>query len=465
MTVPPSDPRLASGPMDTFVQRFQAQFSGEEWSGDAVPILVALSGGLDSVVLLHLLRFGKGLPQVRLQAVHFDHRMRPDSASDAEWVKGLCRGWDVPLHLGLADAISASEEEAREKRYEFLLGVKGEVGARWLLTAHHADDQAETVLFRIFRGTGLPGLAGIPRRRSPGVFRPLLPFSREALEGYASCHGIRHRQDNSNQDESIPRNYLRHRVLPQVEKEVAGGARKSLQRLARLARENEEAWGSLLPGIVEGVMEESDRGIVVVRSALLTYHPAVQGRVVRHLVQRHGITLTEAGTRRVLEFTRTGASGRSVQLPGGLRIRREFDTFLLEELHAPAEDCPLMIPGLEPGSGQANLGGGMLSVSWGKLREEAVDAEALLAPDALAFPLRMRGWIPGDRITLPYGRKKLKKLFAEAGIPAGARNRVPVLVDAEGRVIWVSGVAVSVSARPGSHEAPFIIGIRHVDQS
>jgi len=195
MTDPPSVSRLASGSVDTLVQRFQAQFSGEEWSGDPVPVLVALSGGLDSVVLLHLLRFGKGLPPVRLQAAHFDHRMRADSGSDAEWVKGLCQAWDVPLHLGLADAISASEEEAREKRYEFLLGVKDEVGARWLLTAHHADDQAETVLFRIFRGTGLPGLAGIPRRRSPGVFRPLLPFSREALEGYASCHGIRHRQD------------------------------------------------------------------------------------------------------------------------------------------------------------------------------------------------------------------------------------------------------------------------------
>lgn len=465
MTMPPSEPRPESGSVDTFFQRFQAQFTGEAWSGDAVPVLVALSGGLDSLVLLHLLRFGKGLPPVRLHAAHFDHRMRSDSGSDAEWVKGLCRGWDVPLHLGLADAVSASEEEAREKRYEFLLGVKDEVGARWLLTAHHADDQAETVLFRIFRGTGLPGLAGIPRQRSPGVYRPLLPFSREKLEDYASFHGIRHRQDHSNQDVSIPRNYLRHRVLPQVEKEVAPGARKSLQRLARLARENEEAWGSLLPGILKGIVEESDRGIVVVRSALLTYHPAVQGRVLRQLVQRHGITLTEAGTRGVLEFTRTGASGRSFQLPGGLRIRREFDTFLLEPDQASGEDRPLMIPGLEAGSGEADLGGERLSVSWGGPRGEAFEAETLLDPEALAFPLRMRGWVPGDRITLPYGSKKLKKLFAEAGVPAGARSRVPVLVDAEGRVLWVSGVAVSALARPGSHEAPFLIGIRHVDQS
>ena len=229
-------------------QRLRAQFTGDDWAGATQTVLVALSGGLDSLVLLHLLRFEEGLPEMRLLAAHFDHRMCSSSGLDAEWVRGLCRAWAVPLHLGRAASIPTSEEEAREARYEFLLGSKDQGDASWLLTAHHADDQAETVLFRVFRGTGLSGLAGIPRRRPPGIFRPLLPFSRETLEGYASFHGIQPRLDPSNEDVSIPRNFLRHRVIPQVEGAVAGGARSSLQRLARLARENEEAWDSLLPG-------------------------------------------------------------------------------------------------------------------------------------------------------------------------------------------------------------------------
>jgi tRNA(Ile)-lysidine synthase len=448
----------------TLGQRLRAQFTGDDWAGATQTVLVALSGGLDSLVLLHLLRFEEGLPEMRLLAAHFDHGMRSSSGSDAEWVRGLCRAWAVPLHLGRAASIPTSEEKAREARYEFLLGSKDQGDASWLLTAHHADDQAETVLFRVFRGTGLSGLAGIPRRRSPGIFRPLLPFSRETLEGYASFHGIQPRLDPSNEDVSIPRNYLRHRVIPQVEGAVAGGARSSLQRLARLARENEEAWESLLPEIMQGVVEESERGIVVVRSALLAYHPAVQGRVLRHVARRHGLTLSEAGTRGLLEFTTTGASGRSYQLSAGLRLCREFDTFLLDTGDTPGEDCPLLIPGLESGSGEATLGGRKLSVFWGQSEERGGEASAILATEALAFPLRLRGWAPGDRISLPHGGKKLKKLFGEAGIPAGVRDRVPVLVDSAGRVLWVGGVAVSVSVRADSHQVPFYIGIRHVDE-
>jgi len=450
---------------EKLVRLFRDQFTGEDWAESGHSVLVALSGGLDSLVLLHLLRFAEGLPGFSLQAAHFDHGMRSGSGADAGWVKGLCQAWAVPLHLGRARSIPASEEEAREFRYEFLLNEKDELRAGWLFTAHHADDQAETVLFRIFRGTGLSGLGGIPRRRAPGIFRPLLPFSRETLEGYASLHGIRPRPDPSNENLSIPRNYLRHRVIPQVEEAVAGGARKSLQRLARLARENEEAWGSLLPEIVEGVAGVTDRGIVVERTALLAYHPAVQGRVLRQLVQSHGLTLSEAGTRRLLEFTRSGASGRCMELSAGLRFCREFDTFLLDTKVGPGEDLPLVIPALDPGSGECNLGGRKFSVFWGTADDEEAEQSAFLAPESLVFPLRIRGWIPGDRISLPHGGKKLKKLFGEGGIPAGARNRIPVLVDAEGRVLWVGGVAVSAGVRAGSHVEPFYIGIRHADES
>jgi tRNA(Ile)-lysidine synthase len=454
-----------SDPLESFTQRFQAQFKGEEWREGPPTLLVALSGGLDSLVLLHLLRSLPGLPEMDVRAAHFDHAMRPGSGEDALWVGGVCEEWEVPLDVGRADSPPTSEDQARELRYEFLLGVKENVKARFLLTAHHADDQAETILFRIFRGTGMAGLAGIPRRRHPGILRPLLAFSRATLEEYAAVHGIRPRVDPSNQDRTIPRNFLRHEVIPAVEGAVAPGARESLRRLARLARENEAAWESLLPEILSGLERESDRGIVVVRSALLAYHPAVRARVLRHLLRQQGLNLSEAGTRRLLEFTRGGSSGRVHQLPGGLRFRREFDTFLLEVEDDPGEDLSLTISSPAQGSGEVRVGGRRVEVCWGSVRDDGVETELWVDPDDLVFPLRVRAWAPGDRISLPHGGKKLKKLFREAGVPAGARGRIPVLVDARGRVLWVSGLARSTYSRTESREAPFLIGIRNVDES
>jgi tRNA(Ile)-lysidine synthase len=390
--------------------------------------------------------------------------MREGSGDDARWVRGLCRAWAVPLILGQASMPPRGEEEARRMRYDFLFRAREEAGARWLLTAHHADDQAETVLFRALRGTGLRGLAGIPRRRRPGIFRPLLPFPREGLEAYARSRGIRPREDTSNEDISIPRNYLRHVGLPALERVVAPGARKSLLRLARLARENEEAWDTLIPGLLEGLVKVEDRGVFVVRSAFLAYHPSLRGRLLREVLRRRGLNLDEAGTRALLEFTRTGASGRAYPLPGGYRFFREFDRFLLSEDAEPGEDRPLLLPGPEEGSGQVTLGGRTYRVSWGRSAPET-KFRAALSGSGLAFPLRVRGWAPGDRVHLPAGTRKLKRIFRDAGIPAGERNRIPVLVDASGEVLWVAGVAVSDRAGPKTAEAPFFVGMEDVHQS
>jgi len=453
------------GPGERVRERFREEFDRMVGPREGDALLLALSGGLDSLVLLHLLRFDPGLPRRPVTAAHFDHRMREGSEDDARWVRGLCRAWAVPLILGRAPAPPGGEEEARRMRYEFLLRAREEVGARWLLTAHHADDQAETILFRILRGTGLKGLAGIPRRRNPGILRPLLPFSRDELEAYARSRGIRPREDPSNEDISIPRNYLRRVGLPALEGEVAPGARRSLLRLARLARENEEAWDSLLPALLQGLVEVGDRGVFVVRSAFLAYHPSLRGRLLREVLRRRGLNLDEAGTRALLEFTRTGASGRAFPLPGGYRFLREFDRFLLFEDGEPGEDQQLLLPGPEEGSGRATVGGRTYRVSWGTGVAPERGLRASFSVGALTFPLRVRGWAPGDRVRLPGGTRKLKRLFRDSGIPVGERNRIPLLVAASGDVLWVMGVAVSDRARPGEADSPLFVGIEDVHES
>lgn len=281
-------------------------------------VVVAFSGGVDSLVLLHLLRFKVGRLRLEVRAAHFDHRMRPGSEADAQWAQGVCRAWRVPLRTGRANALPRSEEGAREARYAFFQAVRQEEKARWVMTAHQADDQAETVLFRALRGTGLKGLGGIPAVRHPGIYRPLLPFRRREIEEYATSQGLRAREDPTNRQTAYARNFLRHRVLPDLEANVSPGATEALCRLGRLARENERAWRSLIPGLLEGVLEADAEGLVVVRSRLLSYDPGVQGRLLREVLRRSGVRLDEAGTRVALEFTRTGASGRSLDLPGGI---------------------------------------------------------------------------------------------------------------------------------------------------
>ena len=426
-------------------------------------VVVAVSGGLDSVALLHLLRFGAGLPRLELVAAHFDHGMRPESGEDAAWVAGLAEEWGVPMEGGRAEAPLTSEEAAREARYDFLETVRVRTGARWILTAHHADDQAETVLFRVARGTGLAGLRGIPVRRG-NILRPLLSFWREELEAYVTSAGLTPRLDSSNEDRRFVRNVLRHDVLPQLEASVAPGVRTALVRLASLAAREESAWTSLVPGLADAaVLEHSGERIVLAREVLLGYPSAVRARVIRLLVGRLGSGLDDAGTRVAVEFTRSGASGRGYSLPGGLVLSREFDRLILARAGARGANEALEIRTAGLGEGWFEVDGRRIVARWSSevLAPEWSSEREAFAAARIVFPLLFRGWQPGDRIRLRYGSKKLKKVLSEARIPLSGRGQVPVLVDGKEQVLWLPGVvrAWGTQAVPG--EETFHIGIRN----
>lgn len=501
-------------------------------------LVVAFSGGLDSCVLLHALRFGP--LEAGLVAAHFDHRMRPGSRGDAAWVRGLCGAWGVPVETGVrgdagspppergdASAASAdgdasaasddgpsmpeaiSEAEARRLRYDFLHAVRRSHAPAVLLTAHHADDQAETVLFRILRGTGIDGLSGIPAARDPGIVRPLLPFWRKDLEDYAHRHGLGWRDDPTNRYVGYARNLVRHRILPLAE-EAMPGARRALVRLAEIAGEETAAWSEALerleasldvraPGApsedgglgvppadadLEGrsmarSVEEGPAVIVSVdRDALASLGPGLRARVVRHLVRRHlGSTVHgREATERAVDFVAEGGSGRRIQLGGGLEMARALDRIELRwtprsgSEPRPAPDRELVIEGASRGQGVARLAGCGYRVRWeeGSVEEDSVeegsvewvsagegvpgggDAPTVVLPlDDLTFPLRVRSRRPGDRVSTRAGTRKLKKILLEARVPARRRDRLPVLVDGGGRVLWVPGVA-RASATPGA---------------
>ncbi|UCC49059.1 MAG: tRNA lysidine(34) synthetase TilS, partial [Gemmatimonadota bacterium] len=212
-------------------ERFDNHLRASRLLPEGAAVTVALSGGLDSVALLDLLGTLRERWGWRLTAAHFDHRMREESGADAGWVADLCRQRGVPCRVGRARRVPRSESEARDLRYEFLHRARLEFQAECLATAHQADDQAETVLFRLLRGSGLAGLGGIPLRRSPNIVRPLLPFWRAEIEAYAAARGLAHRSDPTNLDISIARNRIRHQLIPAIEANDAPDFRGQLVRL------------------------------------------------------------------------------------------------------------------------------------------------------------------------------------------------------------------------------------------
>jgi tRNA(Ile)-lysidine synthase len=420
--------------------------------GDVNPgdgVVVALSGGADSVVLLHLLRFAPGGPDVSLSAVHVDHAMRRSSEGDARWVRGLCSAWDVPLEMHRLDPAPRTEAGAREARYAALEAARNRLGARWVATAHHADDQAETVLFRAARGTGLAGLRGIARRRSPGVWRPLLSFRRSELRGYAEAHGLAWREDPTNVL-PLARNLIRSRVLPALTEAVGPGVAWALADLARRAASAEAAWRSLEAGLLEQVDARGEPGgHSVERAGLLALHPGVAGRVLRALARRAGSSLGESGTRRGVEFIRSGRSGAWIPLTGDLTLRRELDRLVVARREEGSEDVEVVVDGRQDGAATACLGGSRYRLSWRVGVGPPAEGEWSARLADLVLPLRVRGWRPGDRVRLAYGSKKLKKVLLEARIPSARRRSLPVVVDAAGAVLWVPGVVAAATAAPG----------------
>jgi tRNA(Ile)-lysidine synthase len=370
--------------------------------------------------------------------------MRPDSAADAAWVAGLCAAWNVPLVTGRAETPPRTEAEAREARYAFLQDARERAGADWIATAHHADDQAETVLFRVLRGTGVAGLAGIaPVDEARRLLRPLLPFRRAALRRHARAHRLRWREDPTNALADPARNRIRLELLPLAERTVAPGAAAALARLAELAREDEAAWERVMADEIAALAREEEGALVLVRERLSGYDSAVAARLLRGLLRRLGVVPDRDGTRSALRFIRTAPSGRVLELPGGVRISTEFGEARIERVAPPPlPDAPLAITG-ERGQGSCRIGGRERRVAWRPAGEPGGQGgcSATVAVEPDQFPLLLRGRLPGDRVRTPAGTRTLKRLFTDLRVPRAARARVAVLADARGRVLWVPGLA------------------------
>ncbi len=383
-------------------------------------IICAVSGGADSVALLFGLYLLKEKLDIRLSAAHFNHRLRgAESDRDEAFVKAFCARYDIPLHLGSGDVVPGKkglEAAARDARYAFLRSLPGKIA-----TAHTADDNAETILLHLVRGTGLRGLCGITPV-GEGLIRPLLTVTRQEVEAFLREYCLSHVEDSSNGGDAFQRNRLRHHVMPLLQAENP-----------RLA-ENMTAMALSLQA-EEALLERLTEAEYTCRvSALRAMEPGLCSRILERMLQINGLHEPQRSHIMLLEgLVLSEKPSARASFPGGLTMERCYD--ILRPL-APETELPTR---------KIAVGDDILWGSWRVRCRQAT--EVLNDPDT--FTLAVEGEVylrprrSGDTLRLPGGTKTLKKLFIDRKIPASQRPFVPVLAS-EQRVLGVAGIGPSV---------------------
>lgn len=430
------------------------------WRADT-HVIAALSGGADSVAQLLLLRELAVDGRVVLAgAAHLNHRLRAEADADEAFCRELCARLDVAFVSRGADvAVLAArwqisiEAAARRARYVFLDEARHALGAGRVAVAHTADDQAETVLLRLLRGAGTRGLRGILPLRGR-VVRPLLACSREDLRAHLASRGEAWREDASNADLGLPRNRVRHELLPLLASRYQPAVTRLLARTAEVA-DAEDALLEALAAEAAGISVTSNAAGPMLAPSRLTVLPlALARRVVRRTLEAAGASrgVTLADVEAVLAVC--GARGPRASWAAGLRVERfSADAVLLIRTPAPptAAALPvrtLKVPGVVdlPEAGPKCRLRAERPIEWSSPSEGSGLRVALKG--MVPTPLTVRGRRPGDRLR-PVGlggSKKVQDLLVDRKVARGTRDLVPVVTDATGRIVWVAGHAADADA-------------------
>lgn len=434
---------------------------------DGVRAGVAVSGGADSVALLHVLQRLSIARKWSLQVLHFDHLLRgPESDEDRRFVEELSASLGLRSFVGSADvrglALGANlEQTARQLRYQFFADIRDQQKLDAVATGHTASDQAETVLMRLLRGASPDSLAGIRGVNDGWVIRPFLDLTRDQVREWLRAQGLRWREDSSNQENCYDRNRLRNEVLPLLRNQWNPRVEAALSRLAELAARDEEFWVSQVEALWAEVAARHRLGIVLDLERLRREHPALQTRVLKRACAeasgaRSGSRwprLSRGHMEEMLRLaTQEGGDGR-VSLPG-LEVWRSFSQILVRKRVAaliPIESMGLTAPGVAA-----------LTVDGPRLRATKADRcdgaynegsswlDGSLAPG----PFLLRPWRSGDR----YGAAghleecSVHDLLQRRKIPAWDRAEWPVL-EWQGQIIWTRGFGVAMGWRAGTRSA------------
>ena len=423
-------------------------------------VVCAVSGGADSICLLHRLNQLRAIRPFTLVAAHYNHHLRgAESDRDEAFVKRWVEDWCGPdpaagqpplpavrLITGGGDVSGEAkrlglglEETARRMRYAFLEEAARAVGADRIATAHTADDNAETVLLHLIRGSGLQGLTGI-RPRQGRLVRPLLTTTSREIEDYLELYHIPHVEDSTNQDDAYTRNQVRHQVIPLLD-EINPWFVPRMADTIRYLRSDNDYLSAQAAAVARRARPAGDGGLSISAALLASQPDPIAVRIVSCLLGRLGeFQFRAAHLTAVVALSRSPAPSGAVSLPHSLTARRVYGELILvrgARRSPPFAPVSLSVPG------EAVLP----SIGWtiacrrAEAPEQPPDTpdHFFLNPSRLTGPLVIRPRLTGDTITLPRRRAKtVKKLLIDAKVPRWDRDRLPLLADASGP-LWLAG--------------------------
>ena len=432
-------------------------------------MLVALSGGPDSVALLHVLRTLETRGHLIVAgAAHFNHQLRAAEAdADEVFCRELAASVRLPIMVGRGDVRRMAaesgrsiEDAARTARYSFLNGAAASLDVAAIAVGHSLDDQAETFLLRLIRGAGPAGLSGV-RPRSGIVIRPLLEIPRADLRAYAAEHGLTFREDSSNADVGIPRNRVRLELLPHLQ-QFSPAIAETLARQAAIARADDEFLEAAAIESAPLIVLQEDNGVALDAAALAALHPALASRVARTALQAAapGRFIGFQHVDDLLDLARR-VDGSAVALPGLVATRKGTR---IELGGAPAVpfansfSIPLSIPGEVEAAGWNVSADCPKSGTFQPL--VARGHSVVVAAEPLRCPLTVRNRRPGDRFR-PIGMggrgRKLQDFLVDRKIARADRDALPLVVDREDRIVWVVGQSVAEDFRVTAPEKAVIL--------
>ncbi len=416
-------------------------------------VLVSVSGGPDSVALLSLLHRLSSSWGLRLTAAHFNYGLRgEESEEDQAFVEELCRRHDVPLvamrlHIPASGRRGSLQAAARDLRYDALETIAKDRGADRIALAHTADDQAETVLLWLLRGSGLTGLSGMPASRDGRVIRPLYDCSRSEVLAYLYEAGLSFRTDSTNAKRVYTRNRIRHDVLP-VLRDVSPGALSALCRSAELCREDDRFLDAHVAELCAREFRRDHTGSWAIDRDVVRQLPrALQRRVLRELFRRTHPSRRPPSMRTVEEALRgvmACAREPRLSLPG-FQVTEGYVRCLEAPPSADPAEEPVAVPLPVPSMVRWPGPGWTIRVE-ARATLDALDPKSrtdtiVVDHERLSGPMVVRAWQPGDRF-YPLGMngrsKKLQDLFTDLKVPRAVRRRIPVVAVPDG-IVWVVG--------------------------
>ncbi|MFA5383293.1 MAG: tRNA lysidine(34) synthetase TilS [Eubacteriales bacterium] len=442
------------------VKQVKSQIEKLEMLEPGDKVLIGVSGGSDSIALLHILWTLKGDLRIIPVVAHLNHQLRGEEAKeDARSVREFSEKLELPCYIEKADVKSyhknsglSLQEACREIRFSFFEQLAGKLGARRVALGHHADDQAETILLNLLRGAGISGLKGISYIR--GLFiRPLLEIRRKEIEGYCLQHNLPVRQDSSNLKPVYTRNRIRLNLLPLLEREYNPQIVHTLAQLGNLCSEEDSYLEELALINLDKIKVNEKNGMVVLdNNQLRTLSAPLCRRVLRlawNEVTGEMKELSYHHVEKLTELLHKKAGGRVMILPRGIRALKTNNVLQFFREAEPIPVLPYQHPLIVPGVTYVpeidlRIQAEVIDIRDAPPFSEMSPNEALLDYDLIKHPLFVRRRLEGD-VFSPFGLGgtiKLKKFLIDSKVARYKRDRIPLVVSGAD-IVWVGGLRLS----------------------